>query len=362
MQTIKFKAKNQEQKDFAQALSKRVRQYFKDKDSSTYGGTSILIKAIFMIALYMAPLVLIFTIDLNTLIAMGLMILMGIGKAGIGMGVMHDAAHGSFSKKKWLNTLMANTMFLFGTNVINWKIQHNLLHHTYPNVYEWDNDVDTKGILRLSKHADYHKVFKYQYLFGPFLYSFMTLSKFIGDIGQLMAYHRLGALKIYKGSLRKHLTNLILTKIIYLGIFLVLPFIFTDYSWWQILVGFAIMHVVASMIMGTVFQMAHVVEDMNEPVPDDEDVINNQFFVHQLQTTSDFGKRKNWLGWYIGGLDFQVEHHLFPHISHVHYPQLAAIVEKTAAEYNQPYHCNSSVFTAFRSHIRTLKRLGLSEA
>ena len=118
------------------------------------------------------------------------------------------------------------------------------------------------------------------------------------------------------------------------------------------------MHVVASVIMGTVFQMAHVVEGMEEPLPDDEGVIHNQFYVHQLETTSDFGKRKSLMGWYIGGLDFQAIHHLFPHISHVHYPDLSMIVEMTAAEYNQPYHAQKSVFHAFRSHIKTLKRLG----
>jgi linoleoyl-CoA desaturase len=358
MQTIKFKAKDANQSAFAKELSKRVRQYFKEQNKSTFGGAKILIKALVMIGLYLAPLVLIFTLNLPFWSALLLMVLMGIGKAGIGMGVMHDAAHGSFSKHQWLNNLMANSMFLFGTSLINWKIQHNILHHTYPNVYNWDNDVDTKALIRLSEHAENHRVFKFQHLFGPFLYSFLTLSKFVGDFHQLIAYHRLGALKILKTTLRKNLTKLMVTKVIYLTIFIGLPFIFTDYTWWQILIGFVTIHFVASMIMGTVFQMAHVVEGMDHPLPDENGVIHNQFYVHQLETTSDFGKPKSLLGWYIGGLDFQAIHHLFPHISHVHYPKLATIVEKTTQEFNQPYHKQDSVISAFRSHLRTLKRLG----
>lgn len=358
MQTIKFIPKDQNQKDFAKELSKRVRQYFKEEGKSTFGGSKLLFKAILMIALYVAPIVLIFTLDLSPWLALGLMILMGIGKAGIGMGVMHDAAHGTFSKHKWVNQIMANTILTFGTNLINWKIQHNVLHHTYPNVYKWDNDINTKGLIRLSMHADSRRIFKYQYIFGPLLYCLMTLSKFVGDIKQLIVFQRLGALKIYNGSLSRNLWILIATKVIYLGVFFGLPFIFTDFTWWQLIIGFLTMHFVASMIMGTVFQMAHVVEGMAEPLPDDSGVIQNQFYVHQLETTSDFGKGRSLLGWYIGGLDFQAIHHLFPHISHVHYPELALIVQNTAAEFNQPYNCQKSFFSAYASHIRTLKRLG----
>ncbi|MCB9224162.1 MAG: acyl-CoA desaturase [Crocinitomicaceae bacterium] len=359
MQTLKFIAKDQKQKDFASELSKRVRRYFKEHKLSTYGGNRLLFKAILMIAFYLAPLVLVFTIHMSPWIALLLMVVMGIGKAGVGMGVMHDAAHGSFSKHQWLNKLMANSMILFGSNVLNWKVQHNLLHHTYPNVYEWDNDVDTKGILRLSKNSEYHRVFRYQYLFGPFLYSFMTISRFSTEFKWLKEYNKLGALKIYNTTYRSALWKLILIKISYLFVILALPMMITDYSWWQVLIGFLVVNMVSSMIMGTIFQMAHVVEDMNEPIPDDNFEIQDQFFVHQLKTTSDFGIKKTLLSSYIGGLDFQVEHHLFPHISHVHYPKLSLIVQETAREFDQPYNSQKSFYSAFRSHIRTLKRLGL---
>lgn len=357
MQTIKFKAKDQFQKDFAAELTKRVRQYFKDNGKTTFGGWAMILKAILMISMYLAPFILLLCLDFNPWIALVFAIIMGIGKAGIGMGVMHDAAHGSFSKYKWLNKLMANSILLLGADLVVWKIQHNVFHHTYPNVFEWDEDIETKGIIRLSKHAEHHKAFKYQYIFGPFLYGLMTLSKFFGDFSQLKTYSKSGVLKLFEKSYNSRVIKLIVSKVIYLAVLIGLPFIFTDYSWWQILVGFFAMHVVASLIMGNVFQMAHVVEETEEPLPDENGVIHNQFYVHQLETTADFGKPNSLLGWYVGGLDFQAIHHLFPHISHIHYPKLSKIVRKTAQEFNQPYYNHKSVFKAFRSHVLALKRL-----
>jgi len=358
MNTIKFVAQNQNQTDFANALSKSVRNYFKANGISSSGDYRIILKAVLMLGLYLSALILVFTVHMPAWMALILMIIMGIGEAGIGMSVMHDAAHGSFSKHSWLNVLMSNSLLLLGSNVINWKIQHNLLHHTYPNVHEWDGDIGTKS-LRLSSHShEGPKIFRYQHLFGPFLYGFMTIMRFFSDLKDLKQYGKMGALDLYNVKYKTALRSLVVTKLIYLIVFLVLPFLFTDFIWWQILLGFIVFHATASVIMGTVFQMAHIVEDMEEPLPNEDGVIQNQHFVHQLVTTSNFGKRNGLFSWYIGGLNYQVEHHLFPHICHIHYPKLAPIVAQTAADFNQPYHCQKNAYTALRSHLRTLKRLG----
>ena len=137
-----------------------------------------------------------------------------------------------------------------------------------------------------------------------------------------------------------------------------MPLILTDFSIWQILIGFAILHAVAGVIMSTVFQMAHVVEGTDQPLPDENNVIHLEWMVHQLQTTSDFGRNNRLFSWYIGGLDFQVEHHLFQNISHVHYPAIALIVEATAKEYNFSYNIKPTVLRALASHFRRLRELG----
>lgn len=360
MKSIKFIAKDQNQLDFARELNKRIRKYFKENKISRYGDYRILLKAFLMLGIYIAPFVVILTVNMPAWFALILMVIMGIGEAGIGMGVMHDAAHGSFSKRNWINTLMSSSIYLLGSSLTNWKIQHNVLHHTYPNVHEWDTDIDVKA-LKLSSHSGQkNKIFRYQHLFGPFLYSLMTLNRMIFDMSYLKMYRDKGVLATVNKGYRETLLKQILMKLIYLAVFFVLPILFTDFAIWQLILGFLIMHFTASMIMGTVFQLAHVVEDAEEPVPNEDGVIEDQFAVHQLKTTSDFGKRSGLFSWYIGGLNYQVVHHLFPSICHVHYSRLALIVKATAHEFNQPYNCERSAFTALRSHLRKLKRIGRS--
>lgn len=362
MKVIKFIPKDQNQIEFAKELTKRVRHHFKTNHISTFGDYRIIVKAAIMLSIYVASLVLVLTVAMPAWYALIIMVVMGIGEAGIGMSVMHDAAHGAFSKHKWLNTSMEWSMFLLGSNVINWKIQHNVLHHTYPNVHEFDKDIDSKG-LRLCSHSEQdQKVYRYQHIFGPLLYSFMTIARFLSDFSHLKMYRDMGALVMNKIEYKPAVRSLIITKVVYLMVFFGLPLILTDFAWWQILIGFLVMHATASIIMGTVFQMAHLVEDVEEPLPNEKGEIHNQYYVHQLETTSDFGRKNGLFSWYIGGLNFQVEHHLFPHICHVHYPELAVIVENTAKEYNQPYHCQKTTISAFRSHVKTLKSLGRNES
>ena len=189
----------------------------------------------------------------------------------------------------------------------------------------------------------------------------MTLLRFVLDFKHLKFYSDLGALAIYKTTYKSALRSLVFTKLAYLSVFFVLPFICTDYTWWQVLIGFLVMHATASIIMGTIFQMAHITEDLDEPLPNAEGIIENQYHVHQLETTSNFGRRNGLFSWYVGGLNFQVEHHLFPHICHIHYPEIAKIVEQTAKDYDQTYNFKKSAFSAFRSHLRRLKYLGRVE-
>lgn len=360
MNTIKFIPKNQNQVEFARELNRRIKAYFKENSISRYGDYRMILKAILMLGIYIAPFIVILTVDMPAWLALILMVIMGIGEAGIGMGVMHDAAHGSFSKRKWINALMSESICLLGSSLINWKIQHNVLHHTYPNIHEWDTDLDVRALKLSSNSQQKNRIFKYQHLFGPFLYSLLTLNKFLFDIRYLKMYRDKGALAALHQDYKATLIKQILLKLVYLAVFFVLPILFTDFAIWQIILGFVIMHLTASMIMGTVFQLAHVVEDVEEPLPNENGEIHNQYAVHQLETTSDFGKRNGLFSWYIGGLNFQVVHHLFPNVSHVHYAELSSIVRTTAHEFNQPYHWERNAFSALKSHLRTLKRIGRS--
>ncbi len=355
---VKFRRGNNNEQEFAREVRKRVRAYFKDNNLSIYGNFNMYLKTIVMLGIYLAPFIVLLTVTLSPMAALGMAVLMGIGKAGVGMSVMHDGVHRSYSSKAGVNKLIASSMFLLGSSIFNWKIQHNIKHHTFTNIFSHDPDISTISVIRLCEYASLKKYHRYQHFYAFPLYGLMTFARLFGEIGKLLEYNRKGITKAQNVSPSWQLAKLIFIKIIYLTIILGLPLLLTDFSFWQILIGFIALHVTAGMIMSTVFQMAHVVEGTYQPLPDENNSINNDWLVHQLRTTSDFGRKNSLFSWYIGGLDFQIEHHLFQNICHVHYPAIAPIVKATAEEYGFTYNLKPTVFHALYSHFRRLKELG----
>lgn len=274
------------------------------------------------------------------------------------MSVMHDGAHGAYSAKAGVNKFVASSMYLLGSNTFNWKIQHNINHHTFTNMYDFDPDISTKAVIRLSEHAPLKKYHRFQYIYSFFLYGLMTFARFFGDVGVLLKHIRNGVTEQNKVNSKVELVKLVLTKVLYLGIIIGLPLWLTEFNVFQVLLGFIVIHLTAGVIMTTVFQMAHVVEGTYQPLPDENNEIQSDWLVHQMRTTSDFGRNNGLLSWYIGGLDFQVEHHLFPNICHIHYPAIAPIVESTAKEFGFQYNLEPTIFRALVSHARRLKELG----
>lgn len=356
MKTLKFVTKEKGQ--FTATLRKNVNDYFKEKGISTKGDSKMIFKSIVMFAAYFAPFVLILTLPLGGWIVFPLSVLMGIGMAGIGMSVMHDAAHGSFSSKTWVNKLFSTSMYFIGGNSFNWKVQHNIMHHTYTNIDGFDEDIDPKGTLRLSVQSPLKKVHRFQHIYAFFLYCLMTLSRTVGEFFQLARYNKTGVTKQQGHSPTREMIRLVLAKIGYVVIIIGLPLLLTSFSWWIILLGFITMHVVAGLFMSTVFQMAHLVEIANQPIPDTEGIIHNEWAIHELETTANFARKSRLFAWLIGGLNYQIEHHLFPNICHVHYKAISPIVERTAREFGVPYNENRTFFSAIGSHVRMLKALG----
>lgn len=360
MKRIKFIPADAHQHAFAAALRKNVQEYFKSNNLSTKGDGRMFFKTFVMFAMYLTPFVLLLILPMNTFIVIPLLIVMGVGMAGVGMCVMHDAIHGAYSSHKWINKLAGSSIYLIGSSPATWAIQHNILHHTYTNITGYDEDIETKGFIRLSRNAPWKKYQRFQQYYAFLFYGFMTIAKLFGDLPQLFKYNRNGLTGEQNDKPVREVIRMIITKSIYLALIIGLPLWLTDYSWWQILIGFMIMHMVGGIIMSTVFQMAHVVEGTAQTLPDAEDHIRNEWMVHQLNTTSDFA-RNNWLlNWYVGGLNYQIEHHLFSNICHVHYPALAPIVERTSREYGITYNLKPSFTQALKSHLHMLKWLGAS--
>lgn len=357
MKSLKFVNKDKGQ--FTSALRKNVNNYFREKDLSMKGNGKMILKAVAMSALYLAPFIAMLTLPLSGWVIFPLSILMGIGMSGIGMGIMHDAVHGSFSKRKWVNKLFGTTMYLIGGSTFNWKVQHNIMHHTYTNIEGFDEDIETKASLRMSKLTPLKKIHRFQHIYAFFLYSLMSISRTLSDLGHLIKYNKEGVTRQQGSTPTKEMIKMVLTKAAYAGIIIGLPLLFSSFSWWLILLGFLVMHLTAGLLMATVFQMAHMVEVAQQPVPE-EGVIDNEWAIHELETTVNFSRESRVFGWLIGGLNYQIEHHLFPGICHIHYRAISPIVEKTAKEYGLKYNVNRTFFTAIGSHIRLLKSLGRS--
>ncbi|MFL5765413.1 MAG: fatty acid desaturase family protein [Bacteroidia bacterium] len=355
MKSLKFV--NKDRGAFTTTLRKNVNNYFKEKGISQKGDSRMILKAISMCGLYLAPFILMLTLPVGAWIIFPLSVMMGIGMAGIGMSVMHDAVHGSFSKTKWLNKLFGTTMYFIGGTTFNWKIQHNILHHTYTNIEGFDEDIEPKASLRLSKHTTLKKVHRFQHVYAFFLYCFMTISRTVSDFGQLIRYNKTGITRQQGSTPLKEMTKLLLTKAAYIAIIIGLPMLLTGFSWWMILTGFMIMHFTAGIFMSTVFQMAHLVEETEQPLPE-KGIIDNEWAIHELQTTANFSKRSRSFAWLIGGLNYQIEHHLFPGVCHIHYRAISPIVERTAKEFGLKYNENRTFFSALGSHVRFLKALG----
>ncbi|MDP4149769.1 MAG: acyl-CoA desaturase [Bacteroidota bacterium] len=358
MKQLKFVSDDVRQKEFAAAVRTNVNDYFKRTGVSTKGNFFLVTQTVANLLAYLGTFVLILTVPMSPWLALPLSVLMGFGMAGIGMCVMHDAVHGSYSTSAGLNKLMGGTMYLLGSNVFNWKVQHNLMHHAYTNIEGYDEDIAAKGPIRLSEFTPWKKIHRRQHIHAFFFYGLMTISKLTNDFKQLALYNKEGITQRHHINPTWEYVKMLVVKGGYLFAFIGLPVILTPFTWWQVLIGFFIMHWTAGCILSTVFQMAHVVEGAKQFKPDADGVIAAEWAVHELRTTSDFARGNALLNWYIGGLNFQIEHHLFPNICHVHYREIAPIVERTAKEFGFVYNLKPSFSAAFHSHVNRLRQLG----
>lgn len=357
MEKIRYSKNNPE---FTKELRARVKEHFLENNIQQYGNHQIIIQTIFMALLYFTPFTLMVTgITSGVLSVLLSYFIMGLGMAGLGMVTMHDANHGSFSKHKKTNKFFSKTLYLLGGFPPAWRFQHNTLHHGYTNIEGHDEDIAPVGVLRFSPHQPYKRIYRYQYLYAWFFYSLMTISWItMNDFKRLIRYNKMGAPFTSGNRFSALFKDLVLSKILYYGIFLFVPMFVLPVAWYWVIAGFIFMHATGGIILSTIFQTAHVVPTSNYPLPDTKNEIDNNWAVHQLYTTSDFSPTSKIFSWFIGGLNYQVVHHLFPQISHVHYKNIAPIVKATAQKYGLPYHVNRNFLVAVLEHAKMLKQLG----
>ncbi|MFT5778323.1 MAG: linoleoyl-CoA desaturase [Crocinitomicaceae bacterium] len=345
--------------DFYKVLRKRVNTYFKDNNKSRHANANMVFKTIFMLSLYLVPFILILTVFESTWLIMLMWILVGFGTAGVGLSVMHDANHQAYSKNKTVNKIIGKLTNTIGGSDTNWRIQHNVLHHTYTNVDDVDEDIDTGVLMRFSPNQKRYKAHRFQHLYAWFLYGMMTIMWCTTkDYSQFSRYKKMGLIKTQGITPGLMLFTIILSKVLYLGTLITLPILFSPLPWWGTVLGFLAMHFVAGLTLALIFQPAHVLPRSDFPVPDPSGNIESDWAVSQLLNTANFAPKARLFSWYVGGLNYQVEHHLFPNICHVHYRKISEIVRDTAFEYNIPYYSFETFRGALKEHATLLYRLG----
>ncbi len=350
---------NNKQAFFYKALKVEVDNYFLGKGLKKTGDWKLYIKSVILILLAVSMYL---TLLINHYPAwLGIMLssLLGLVLSGIGFNIMHDANHGSYSTKSWVNSLMGLTLNALGSNAFIWKQKHNIIHHTYTNVDGIDDDIAKSPLIRQCSTQVWKPMHRIQHIYLWIAYALSSiLWIFVTDFvkyGSRMIY----TTPLQKMNIREHIIFWV-TKILYVVFYIALPIALVGPGKWA--VGFACMHVALGFSLAIVFQLAHVIEETEfEFCGIDDKVIENEWAIHQIRTTANFAPGSKAITWFVGGLNYQIEHHLFPRVSHIHYPEISKIVRRKCLEAGLTYHSLPTMGAAVASHYRVMRSLGYNE-
>jgi linoleoyl-CoA desaturase len=353
MAVVSFKTKEH---PFFDELKKRVDNYFEQTGKNHWGDWKIYLKSGILLSSMAAMYIWLVFFTPGILLSLFLCAILGLTLAGVGFNVMHDSAHGSFSKYKWLNNMMGYSLNVMGGDVHLWKTKHNMIHHSFTNIEGMDDDIDIQPVMRLSLHQKRYWIHRFQHIYGFIFYALNYLFwVFYFDYKKYFT-GKIGETKIRKYGFWDHV-SFWATKIVYLFVFIVLPMMLVGVV--PTLVGYVVVTCVCGTVIAIVFQLAHIVEEtqFHDPAAQGHN-LETEWAVHQIQTTSNFATRSKMVHWFTGGLNHQVEHHLFPRISHVHYPALSKIVRETCEQFGIQYNEHKTVMMAVRSHVVHLRDIG----
>ena len=346
---------NNNKQVFYSTLKKSVDQYFTSNNLKKTGNWKLYLKTVILIPLALLIYVILLFTDYAAWVGASLSILLGLTLVSIAFNIMHDACHGSYSSRKWVNELMGLTMNALGANAYIWKIKHNVVHHTYTNVDGIDDDIAKSPVLRHCPSQKWMPAHRFQHIYMFFLYAVSTiLWVFLTDM--IKYFSRKIIVTEMKFTLKEHIIFWV-SKLLYIGFYIVIPVLMLGWQTW--LVGYLIINITMGLTLSLVFQLAHVVEKTEFEVAEEKPkVIDTEWAIHELRTTANFAPGNKIVSWFVGGLNFQVEHHLFPRVSHVHYAALSKIVKEHCDQFGIPYHSYPKMRQAVASHIRVMKALG----
>jgi len=344
------------QNSFHVELKRRINQYFEQTGSPTTGNKQLFFKAVILMVSFFAIYTHLVFFTPAPVWAILECVLLGGVTAAIGFNVMHDGGHGSFSNNKTLNTVAAMSLNLLGGNSFMWNVKHNIIHHAFTNIDGIDDDINIQPFMRMSKTQPKYKIHKYQHYYFWVLYSLLYLLWMLVLDYTKYFRNKIGGTPLKVMTTSDHIVFWV-WKVLNIGMFIALPIYMVGFIAW--LVGFLTFTVVTGFVISIVFQLAHTVEHTSFPMPDAvTGKLEDEWAIHQIKTTANFATDNRLVSWLVGGLNFQIEHHLFPKISHIHYPHISKIIRQACQEYGINYIEYPKVRYAVASHVAFLRDMG----
>ncbi|MCC7436392.1 acyl-CoA desaturase [Candidatus Nomurabacteria bacterium] len=345
---LKFTSKSA----MANEITAEVNAYFNEKNISKKGNWKLFSKAIFFFLGFWTNYYFLIFSDLPVFVKAILCISLVFFASGIGFCIMHDGNHGSFSKKEWINKIAGKSSDSLGANSHIWVTKHNIIHHSGTNVNHVDDDIEARPLLCLHDDQPRYLIHRYQYLYWPIAYGLLYfLWVLFKDFLKYFTQKVMGE-KVYFKTW-DHI-NFWASKVFFYFLFIHIPINKVGFNAWFL--GFMIFGSLLGLVLSTIFQLAHIVRGLKHP--SFGEAKGSERFEHQISTTANFAPQNKFIAWWVGGLNFQIEHHLFPKISHVHYPEIHKIIKRVCEKYNFPLLVFPSFGLALESHIGKLKDLG----
>ena len=346
--------------DFYIEVRRRIDKYFQSTGRRPRDCPQMYVKTVILVACFIASYALLVFVAQAWWQALPLAILLGLATAAIGFNIQHDGGHQAYSDHDWVNKIMAMTLDVIGGSSHNWHWKHGVYHHTYVNITGHDTDIDLDGLGRLTPHHRRFWFYRWQQFYLWALYGLMAINwHLIADFrhviaGRIGEHHlprpRGWALAVFLGG-----------KGTFFALAFGIPLLFRPV--WVVACFYFVVTIVLGVVLSVVFQLAHCVEHAEFPLPrQDTWRIENAWAIHQVETTVDFARRSRVASWLLGGLNFQIEHHLFPRICHVNYPAISKLVEQTCREFGVKYREHESFWSGVASHFRWLRLMGAGQA
>jgi linoleoyl-CoA desaturase len=342
--------------DFHSVLQQRVKQLFELTGRWQRDCPRMYLKTAVILLTFFASYTLLVFFASTWYTTLPLAVVLGLATASIGFNIQHDAGHKAYSNLGWVNKVMSWTIDMVGGSSYMWHWKHGVFHHTYTNITGHDSDIELGALGRLSPHQKRYSFHRWQHLYLWPLYGLVVIKWHLVDDFQSYLTGKIGENRFPRPK-GWDLVIFLVGKLVFLTLAFVLPMWVNP--WWAVLLFYTMITLITGIVLSVVFQLAHCDEQAEFPLPVQEGQrMGKAWAVHQVATTVDFAQRSRLLTWLLGGLNYQIEHHLFPMICHTNYPAIARIVKETCQDFGLPYNVHRSLWGAIVSHYRWLRQMG----